>query len=308
MNRPLGRHRDGFTLVELLVMVALLATLAAVVLGAVMRVRQAQDKSFSEATVSKVDSLLAQKLKTIQEQIKDRRKPVRGWDEAMTMTNQNPDIAEAVLMYAYTKNQLPMTFAEAVNPTVISVNGQGFSLLPSPVFTAAGLPAGTGVPEESAVCLYLALAPLGLAGMEQQVGDAPNVAGKKVFLDAYREPLYFSRLTFGGDAGAELDAPPYVKAPVASNTFDPFYPKQANGQYRNLATDIGVANANTLWAQVIPVTNANWPGVPLQYPGLRNHTAAVISAGPDKNLLVPGVFSGDNLLSYRLRKDGAKGD
>lgn len=312
MTRPLGRSRDGFTLIELLVMIALLATLAAIVLGAVMRVRSEQDKSFTAATLQKVDSKLIEKLKTIREQIQDRNRPIKGRSEADALTGGNSDLANAILLYLHAKNQLPMTFEEAKNSTVYgNVNGV-INLPPNPSIAGrlSGIPAGTpGSPEESAICLYLALEPLGLAGLEQQVGDAPSYPGLKVFLDTYGQPVCFSRLAFGGDKG-ELDAI------QVGDQFDPFYPKKnapPTPGYRDMTADFGGAAAvNAFWAQVIPPTlQGNWAGIPATYPGRRFHTAAVVSVGKNKTLLdapAMNVYGGDNIVSYRLRKDGGKGD
>lgn len=310
-RRPAAR-RPGFTMVELLVVIALIATLAALSVGAVFRIRTAQQKSSTEATLQKLDTKLQQKLRAIQEQVRDpRRQQDAAYQTALNMANGSHDIAQAILMYAYTKQQLPMTFAEANPPLTpyavdMTIGGYTLRLQKSPIF--ATLPAGTGGPEESAVCIHVALSTLGNEGLEQQIGDAPSLPGLKCYVDAYGQPIYFNRLAFGGDAGTELNGPPYVKAPVAVNTFDPFYPKQTNGAYRNLSVDYGVPNVALLWAATAPATLGNWSSTPAAYPGQVNHTAALISAGNDKDLLGLGLYSGDNIVSYRLRKEGQKGD
>jgi prepilin-type N-terminal cleavage/methylation domain-containing protein len=299
-------RRPGFTLVELLVVIAIIATISAVAVGALFRIRTAQDKSNTEATLSKLDQKLSQKLKTISERVRDfRNKGNAQSSAALALAGDNPDITQALLMYAYTKNELPMSFNEAKANTVIG----SLTIPASPVFAA--LPAGTGIPEESAVCLYLALSSLGTEGLEQQIGDAPNIPGQKCFIDQYGQPIYFNRLAYGGDGGTELDSPPFVKAPIAANTFDPYYPKAANtGGYRNLAapTEFGVANTTALWTAVRLNTPA-WANIPAAYPGLRNHTMTLISSGLNKTLAEPGgVYTGDNIVSYRLRREGQKGD
>lgn len=301
-RRPAAR-RPGFTMVELLVAIALIATLAALSVGAVFRIRSAQQKSSTEATLQKLDTKLQEKIKRIAEKVRDpRNQQSTQYQAALSMAGGSHDIAQAILMYAYTRNELPMTFAEAKSPTVVG----SLTLLPSPIF--ATLPAGTGGPEESAVCVHVALSTLGNEGLEQQIGDAPGLPGLKCYLDAYGQPIYFNRLAFGGAGGTELNAPPYVKTPVPANTFDPFYPKQTNGAYRNLSTDWGAPNTAVLWAATAPATLANWSATPAGYPGQVNHTAVLISAGYDKDLLGLGLFGGDNLLSYRTRKEGQKGD
>jgi prepilin-type N-terminal cleavage/methylation domain-containing protein len=296
-------RRPGFTLVELLVVIAIMATLSAVAVGALFRIRSAQDKSNTEATLSKLDTKLNQKLKAISEKVRDfRNNKTSHYTTAMSMSGENPEIAQAILMYAYTKNELPMTFAEAKAPTVIGP----LSIPASPIFAA--LPVGTGTPEESAICIYLALSTTGNEGLEQQIGEVPTLPGQKCYLDQYGQPICFNRLAYGGDNG-ELDNPPFVKAPIATNTFDPFYPKPTNTVgYRNLNTDFGAANTTTLWNAVRLNTPA-WANIPAAYPGPRNHVSTLISGGLNKGLSEPaGVFTGDNIVSYRLRKEGQKGD
>lgn len=307
-------RRPGFTLVELLVVMAIIATLSAVAVGALFRIRSAQDKSNTEATLQKIDQKLTQKLKTISEKVNDpRNKGEIRYTTAYSLGGSSDDIAKAILMYAYTKNELPMTFNEAKANTTFA----GLTIPASPIFAA--LPAGTGVPEESAVCIYLALSSQGNEGLEQQIGDViVNGVTYKCYIDQYGQPICFTRYGYGGDAGTELDNPPFVKAPIGVNTFDPYYSKQTNGAYRNLALDYpgnNVANFNTnVWTPYLASLPA-WaipPAVPTlqtQYPGLRNHTSTVFSAGLNKTLLEPtGIYTGDNIVSYRLRKEGQKGD
>jgi prepilin-type N-terminal cleavage/methylation domain-containing protein len=294
--------RPAFTLVELLVVMAMIATLAAVTIGATFRVQAAQRKSATEATLTKIDSLLQQKLKTIQEQInEDARlnKPNSGYPELIA-NGYSPDIAKAILMYSRTKNQLPMTFAEAT--TDFTIPGTSIVLKHSPIFNGLAGP-GTN-PEESAICLYLVLSQLGNSGLEQQIGDAPSFPGRKCYIDTYGQPIYFNRLAYGGDAGIELDNPPFVRSGAQH---DPFYPKQVDSVYKNLGTDLGAANIVAFW-NAMRANTPGWAGIPTAYPGLKNHVTTAISAGADKDFIGAGLYSGDNIVSYRLRKDGEKGD
>jgi hypothetical protein len=161
--------------------------------------------------------------------------------------------------------------------------------------------------EESAACFYAAVSQnvTGTDGLEQQT--VTTASGLKVFTDGFGSPIAFVRLGYDGNAN-ELNKP--------TQAFDPFYPnKTGAGAYRNLATDFdttaGAGAFNTQVWGVVRNPAVAWLPAPGAYPGLKHHTAFVFSAGPNK--LFPEtpsntIFDGDNLFSYRLRQEGAKGD
>lgn len=297
-------RRPAFTLIELLVVVSIIAVLAALTATAVFAVRRGAQKQNAEATLTKIDGKLLQRIKETQAKIQDDLQNRAGSDypEVYTILNAcggDKDKAKAVLMYARLRRDLPMTFAEAKsNFTVCGYTyraGAAFNDLPA---------AGAGDIEESAACLYAALAQnlSGTDGLDQQVITTAN--GRKVFTDGFGQPIGFVRLGYDGNAN-ELNKP--------TQAFDPFYPnKTGAGVYRNLAADFpgGAANFETqVWDVVRP--NVTWVAIPADYPGLKNHTAFCFSAGPNgKFPETPSntIFDGDNLFSYRLRQEGARGD
>jgi prepilin-type N-terminal cleavage/methylation domain-containing protein len=296
-------RRPAFTLVELLVVVSIIAVLVALTATAVFAVRSGAQKSNAEATLQKIDQKVEQRMKTMRESINADFRDRKDHPEVVAMTaaaNGNPDVAKALMLYGRTRRDFPMTYAEAKSDFIVA----GYTYRASPAF--AGLPApGAGDIEESAACLYAIVAPIGLDGLEQQVGK--NAANQNAFIDGMGSPIAFVRLGYDGNA-AELN----------SKAFDPFYPnKTGAGAYRNLASDFDAINgAGAFEMQVWDRPNGvrstvGWVAVPTDYPGLKNHTWFVISAGP--NRLFPEapsntIYDGDNLLSYRLRREGAGGD
>jgi prepilin-type N-terminal cleavage/methylation domain-containing protein len=113
--------RAGMTLIELLIVMLIIATLASLILAAVFAVRSSQEKNFTEALVQKIDTALAQQWKAATDQI--REEPVPNW--ALTMANGDPRIAKVIYLKARLKQEFPVSFFQATNPGANSQPGQG---------------------------------------------------------------------------------------------------------------------------------------------------------------------------------------
>jgi len=299
----LPNRRVGFTLIELLVVISLIGTLAALSVGAFMRVRAGQTKVASETTLQKLNTALDNRWKVILESVKEDHKKNQGqWPFALIAANGNPDAAESLLLYAKAKNELPMTFAEAKAPTTVTTAYGMISLPPKAVFNTLPISTATS-PEESGACFYLAVlsnagggAMLDSDGLQQQstdyTGAGWNVSAR-LFKDAWGTPIAFVRMAYT----PELNAPPYIKAGQLRDPNDP-------------AGKLPAIMSALAWGQL----TANTPpfaGIPGTYPAAtQNFVPTLVSAGPNK-LWEPSIFAGsnnDNLLSYRLRREGGKGD
>src|SRR4051812_35799050 len=60
--------RRGITIMELMVVIAIVSMLIALVAGAVFKVRETQEKSFTELTIQKLGSILNQQVTLVTEQ------------------------------------------------------------------------------------------------------------------------------------------------------------------------------------------------------------------------------------------------
>ena len=303
-------RRTGFTLIELLVVIALIATLAALSAGAFFRVRAAQTKSASEATLNKLGSALENRLSAIREKVNEEaRTNSDNYKFALSDAGGNPDVAKSLLLYAKVKNELPMSFDEAKNNTVVgSITLQRRENF-RPLYTLAS----PNTPEESAICFYLAVttnagggAMLDGEGLPIQTSGLANLPGLKFFKDSWGTPIAFVRQAYPDEVNGGV----YVRSGQVRDPFDPSNKLTTSGLMTS-RWPVYMANFPT-WA--VPSFSApTMSNVKTTYPGARNFVPTLISAGPDKQFVTPtaDVFGGtdnDNLLGYRLRRQDAKGD
>ena len=330
-----------------MVVISILAIIMGIGVGAYFLIMGGQKQDASKTTTAKIDGLLLRKVKMIRDKIKDdvKEKRLKTGIPELRDAGYTAEAAETIMLYARLKNELPMTFLEAKSATSFtlgSLNGgppvniflaarsEFASLPPTPITSL------TDIHIQSSACLYRALTPLGLEGLEQQTGESV-AGGEKCFKDSGGKPIVFTRLAFNGDQG-ELN----------TKNYDPYFPKKLpSGSYQNLTTEITAANATAFWNAVTPLSftytltttpsvatpnaiRAYW-GIPFSYPGNVNHTVCVISWGQRGQDAVdpledpaqpPGViiynpmtqqpwnrlYNDGNIVSYRLREEGAKGD
>jgi hypothetical protein len=59
---------------------------------------------------------------------------------------------------------------------------------------------------------------------------------------------------------------------------------------------------------VIIANTPGWAGVPASYPRRQFHTMCAISSAGKNNYNPSNIYGGGNLVSFRLRQEGQKGD
>ncbi len=325
--------RAGFTLLELLVVMAIIATLASLVLSAVFTVRESQMKSFNETLVNKLASAVEQQWIAATDQI--REEPVPSW--ALTMANGDLRIAKVIYLKARLKQEFPVSFYEAIYPNANYTPGQsgayqtsggGADLPPKATYAKAlgalapsfssipqpDLAIGTPMGFESSALLYLSLS----QGRRGQTGFNPDEAAGptairtatvggvtlKYFADSWGNPV---RLWAFPYLNTELNAPPYLQNLTASGAAatqnqqspDPQDPDQAllgfqSAAFNNMLRADGTTNNPTL-VNLIPVVGS--AGRDALWGVDYFHMAP--DGTPDSN---------DNIYSYRLRQFGRRGD
>ena len=316
-------RRAGFSLVELMAVIAILGLLAALAAGAFFRVSAAQRTSATESTVSKLMALVEKKRSAVVDGINNGRNPVPA--DIVTLAGGDPDRAKAIWIYMTLKNEFPTTQKEAVN-AVVPIPAWSTSIPHKKVFDV--LPSGTypSLEHESAACLYLALTQSGTGGVTTDseglqnqtttftVGTTPVTA----FADAWGTPVAFVRLTYT----PEIDTGTYANTRAKSK--DPMDPLGKLGEEVGAWTTVTGSSLrlDQFWAKMTE-NHLSTAGTPTSYPGpryippanrpatpaTRTSLLTVVSAGPDKNfgtLFGSDDAASDNIVSYRL-KAGFKG-
>ena len=357
--------RGGFTLVELLVVISLIAILLALSAGAFFRIQAGQNVSTAEATLTKLHSLMDSKYKIT---LDDARKTV---PQDLITALGDKDRAQVVWTYAKLKNEMPMTFGEL---TTVSLppGTPATTLKPRSVHLKVQAQfGGADFIRQSAALFYASIIETAsggtmtnLEGLQQQVKTDAN--GMTYFVDAWGQPIAFVRHATNQETNSDAVAKPRQVKPYPA-TFPMRSSLDPNGRMTtqldaNEMTGIGITPQYNPWLLLPPAYTTNndinigvsnyiqdqlntglffiVPGSPPQKKQSKycmsfaniNRLPTLVSGGPNKDfdpLESPGRFTAavpdfniadtfgsnggdddclDNLLSYRLRTVGARGN
>jgi prepilin-type N-terminal cleavage/methylation domain-containing protein len=332
-----GGYRAGFTLVELMVVIAIIGIVIALTTSAALQVVSYQRGSTTESTIKTLSTILQRQYTAVIALAEKESIP----PAVLTMAGGDAKRARVIWKKLRLRQAFPMNFTEALAP---------WNLSPpfSPLLQPADLPglaayksaiAQMGTPpsanpadwhNESAACLMMALRQ-GFGG-NQFSEDSIAVtavgtdrAGRKMFLDAWGNPLVFYRFPTANDEldktsplGAydpnnprtwfrdPLDPEGLLESPDWNNPGSPSAKLFEQYCHPVHETALGSKRYQRSHYLILVIASAGRDGIL----GLRSPNNSPLLPDPMAiDIITPGAAAGvsDNLYSFRLRL-GGRGD
>ena len=312
MRRIGTPRRAGFTLLELITVIAIIGVLAALTATAVVQVLATQKAGNTEKSVIKIQNALDGQWKAVLDQCGSDRRDGRIPPAIVAYCGGDPDAAAALWTLLNLRKEFPENFTEAQSDVLIP---NVYNLPRRQTFKSAS----GATTDEGAVLLFLILDEKSNRGMSFSAGDTggggqlgTDKAGFRVFKDANATPITFRRF-FGANAKFGGSPPPTYSsvselqnAPFLNKNGSSIDPLDPTGKLLNVLSTADPANPGWSKRQVVEKAVGTQIGP--------NKRITAIAYGQDGKLNVNGAGDidptgvSDDVFGYRVVRLGNRGD
>lgn len=294
-QRASSVERAAFTLLELVVVIAIILVLVAITAAAVGKVVSAQRVSNTKAALQKVNGELLRQWQAVIDQAKSET-PSPG---IMTMANQDPIRATVILTKLRLRAAFPQSITEYLSPPAGAPLGQEDLLHERSyldIFTQAGVDSGVYASnkqlqqQDPGICIWLTLN-LGRRGAVSQTALLGGLTLAKTpfpplqsVVDAWGTPLSFYRFPWDPNAAVAINtaANPASVDPIdpTGTLLDPRW-HGVNGANNSASAP----NNGVFWFEALcHKVSIGTPGTGGYSPASYNSSPVLVSAGPDQIL------------------------
>lgn len=318
---PMRRTRSAFTLVELMVVLAIIGVLVALVAAAVTKVIPAQQQRNTERTIQKLNGELRAHWKAVIDDAQAEVKQNRHFS-ILPLAGNDPERAKVIWTKLRLVQQFPMSFYEMLNPGpggYISADPTYAKKLASVGITSASplnYPLTANGQKELSACLHIALTAKGHRSKttqedsfnsdERGLYTLPNGNSLPTLTDNWGQPLIFCRWP-AGDQTFQSTKPSSMGA--FADLLDPTG-RLTDPTWNNAGNSLTITNVeNLIGHRIHTMVSGNWittNTTPPPYGPPYYLFPVVISAGQDGVLgvdywMTPSAGSEDNIYSYLLK-------